>query len=235
MYFNQNIIESIKQNPSKGVLDVCNLTLDKIDDNFEEFSQDEHEILLEAFSLILGIIEAKILYCDSSVPSLSGKINEDCQKIVVFLNNVSNENRERHSQSRIEELKSQYKFALGSGFFYEFSKGDIDRIQKLLSELRDCITISQLLESNHKARLLKRLEKLQSELHKKIFDLDRFWGLVGDAGVAIGKLGNDAKPIVDRIREITNIIWRTQSRAEELPSDFPRPLLEDLGENEPDK
>ena len=55
-------------------------------------------------------------------------------------------------------------------------------------------------------------------MHKKVSDLDHFWGLIGDAGVALGKLGNDAKPIVDRIREITGITWNTQSRAEELPS-----------------
>ena len=56
-------------------------------------------------------------------------------------------------------------------------------------------------------------------------DLDRFWGLVGDAGVVVGKLGKDAKPIVDRIQEVAEIIWRTQARAEELPSGQEMPLL----------
>ena len=56
--------------------------------------------------------------------------------------------------------------------------------------------------------------------------MDRFWGLIGDAGVVVGKLGNDAKPIVDRIREIADIVWRTQSRAEELPSGTKLPQLE---------
>ena len=63
-------------------------------------------------------------------------------------------------------------------------------------------------------------------MHKKVSDLDRFWGLIGDAGVAPGKLGNDAKPIVDRIREIAGITWNTQSRAEELPSGTSFPQLE---------
>jgi hypothetical protein len=58
-------------------------------------------------------------------------------------------------------------------------------------------------------------------------DLDRFWGLIGDAGVVLGKLGNDAKPFVDRIKEIADIVWNTQSRAEELPSGTRPPLLED--------
>jgi hypothetical protein len=91
--------------------------------------------------------------------------------------------------------------------------------------LRVNISESPDIEEKHKQRLLQRLEKLQAELHKKMSDLDRFWGLVGEAGIVLGKFGKDAKPLVDRIREITDIVWRTQSRAEELPSDTQSPLI----------
>jgi len=91
--------------------------------------------------------------------------------------------------------------------------------------MRDLIAESSLFEEKHKRRLLKRLEQLQGELHKRQSDLDHFWGLLGDAGVALGKFGKEAKPFVDRVTEITNIIWRTQSKAEELPSGIKLPLL----------
>ena len=84
---------------------------------------------------------------------------------------------------------------------------------------------SDKFEEDHKRRLLNRLEKLQSELHKRISDLDRFWGLVGDAGVVLGKLGKDAKPIVDRIRELAGIVWNAQKKSEKLPLDSNLPLL----------
>ena len=99
-------------------------------------------------------------------------------------------------------------------------------MQHLINELRVQISKTDALEQEHQQRLLRRLEKLQAEMHKKVSDLDRFWGLVGDAGVVLGKLGNDAKPIVDRIKEIASIVWRTQSRAEELPSGTELPSLE---------
>ncbi|NVM02945.1 MAG: hypothetical protein HWN67_11445, partial [Candidatus Helarchaeota archaeon] len=64
-------------------------------------------------------------------------------------------------------------------------------------------------------------------------NLDKFWGLIGDAGVMIGKFGNDVKPIVDRIREIAEIVWRTQAIAEELPTGMKFPLLKgEKDENE---
>ena len=69
------------------------------------------------------------------------------------------------------------------------------------------------------------LEKLQSELHKKMSNLDRFWGFWGEAGVMLGKFGEDAKPIFDRIREIVEIAWRTQSAAEELRTGLPLPMI----------
>ena len=137
-----------------------------------------------------------------------------------------------YNLTRIEKGKKQYESDVlrfgairGSLFYYEFSQNEIDRIQSLLNELRDLITKSKKFEADHKSRLLNRLERLQSELHKKVSDLDRFWGLVGDAGVVFGKLGEDAKPIVDRIREIASIVWNAQSRAEVLPDKSEFPLL----------
>lgn len=117
------------------------------------------------------------------------------------------------------------KKILNKGFFYEFSDGDLDRVQSLINELREQISGSDLFEDNHRSRLLRRLESLQSEIHKKMSDVDKIWGLVGDAGVVIGKFGKDAKPFVERIKELSQIAWKTQARAEELPSSSQNPLL----------
>jgi hypothetical protein len=91
---------------------------------------------------------------------------------------------------------------------------------------------SEVIEDNHKQHLLKRLERLQSELHKKMSDLDRFLGFVGDAGVVMGKFGKDAKPLTDRIKDIMNIVWRTQARAEELENGAQNPFLKKNNDSE---
>ena len=109
-------------------------------------------------------------------------------------------------------------------FHYALAPLEQSRIQTLINELREIIGASSIYEESHKRRLLLRLEVLQGELHKKLADLDRFWGLIGDAGVAIGKFGKDVKPVVDRIREITQIVWNRQAETEGLPppTDLPR-------------
>lgn len=48
----------------------------------------------------------------------------------------------------------------------------------------------------------------------------------------LGKFGEDVKPIVSRIKEIMDIVWRAQSRAEELPSNTPCPILADNEQKE---
>jgi uncharacterized protein YoxC len=128
-------------------------------------------------------------------------------------------------KSRVDSLQSRFTQAIRGGFSYEFTQADLHRIQALINELREEVAGSTLFEEKHKARLLKRLEQLQSELHKRVSDLDRFWGLIGDAGVALGRFGTAAKPFVDRISEITEIVWNTQKQSEGLPSSVSLPLL----------
>ena len=113
----------------------------------------------------------------------------------------------------------------GEGLVYEFSDNDLNRIQTLINELRDWIGKSKCFEEEHRQRLLRKLEKLQAELHKKIRNLDRFWGLFVDAGIAVGKFGEAVKPMVERIQEIADIVFKVQSAAEKVKGLLPMRLL----------
>ncbi|MNX77823.1 hypothetical protein D3C86_1093830 [compost metagenome] len=153
-----------------------------------------------------------------------GNIVEDCLAMVQFVHKIDAAVQAQANLQKFEEIQERMSKRLGVGFIYEFSQGDLDRIQTLLSELRKEISTSTLYTDGHRDRLLARLEKLQAETHKKMANIDKFWSLLGDAGVALGKFGENSKPMFDRINEILKIVWRTQARAEDLPSDAPPPL-----------
>ncbi|MEM6822708.1 MAG: hypothetical protein AAF558_12305 [Verrucomicrobiota bacterium] len=121
--------------------------------------------------------------------------------------------------SSLEQSKANIGMLMGTEFFYTFTDGDLDKIQKLLEELRRVINETGDIQADHKSRILRRLQKLESELKKNMSDLDRFYGLLVEASVLAEKIGKHSKPIVQLIRTIVNIVWNTQSRAEELPSD----------------
>ena len=178
----------------------------------------------------MEVIESGLLPVSLSYPPVNGVGQGQCQTLFDYIKKIREVCVVEESKLRVATFRNRFRTSLDKGFNYEFSQGDLERVQVLINELRDLISKTERFDKDHQQRLLRRLEKLQSEMHKKVSDLDRFWGLVGDAGVVAGKLGKDAKPFVDRIRDIAAIVWRTQSRAEELPSGTQLPQLDNKPE-----
>jgi hypothetical protein len=225
MLFNDQFLSMLSINPISGAMEVIETVESQFSAYHEGWASQDLDNLLEAYALISGMIDARLLNIALPNIDLVANLDQNCSAIWEFLRGVKDFCRTLDAQARLQSLRLHFKTALSSEFHYEFSQGDLSKIQRFINELRELITDNQDLESDHQERLLRRLEKLQSELHKKVSDLDRFWGLIGDAGVVLGKLGNDAKPIVDRVKEIAEIVWQTQARTEELPSGTNMPLL----------
>ncbi|CAG9275108.1 conserved hypothetical protein [Paraburkholderia unamae] len=227
MKISAEFLSTVKDGPSEAIIEIYGEMETRAQS--QEWSTDDHEFFIEAYALLSGMLQESLLP-DLDLPAdpvINGDIERDCSNIYGFYGHVAEQCRRLEIKARLARLQRSMTATIGAGFGYEFSQGDLDRVQHLVNELRELISASDKFEEKHQRRLLMRLEKLQAELHKRMSDLDHLWGLIGDAGVAFGKLGKDAKPIVDRVREITTITWRTQARTEELPSDAPIPQLED--------
>lgn len=232
MLFSEEFVDSLREDPVRWTIAACDKLIDEIRKSASmDWSRHEFDLLMEAYALIVEVAEAQLLPVTLDFPEVTGSFSDDTCKVVYnYIEFVKRTCESQQSQTRLESLRNRFRVGLTRSFAYEFSQGDLDRIQVLVNQLRSSIAETRGFEPEHQRRLLRRLERLQTELHKKVSDLDRFWGLIGDAGVVLGKLGDDAKPIVDRIREIADIVWRTQSRAEELPSGTKLPELEDHSE-----
>jgi len=229
MLFSEDFIREIEEEPVVGIVEAIKVAFDRLTalntDN-QSWNDDEHELLWEASAFIKALLDEAGLNVPISFPRTTGDIQKNCEMTSQYLEAVKRYFEEQSIALKVESYTNRYSNVFKSSFAYEFSQGDLDRIQELINELRTLISDHPAFEKGHKQRLLKRLEKLQSEIHKRVSDLDRFWGMVGDAGVVLGKFGKDAKPIVDRIRELAQIVWKTQARAEELPSDSKNPMIE---------
>ncbi len=231
MLFSDDFLSEVDSDPIGTIVKICGSVIDQLDlENQEPWTESDKALLLEAVALIDSIMEKNDIGAGPPEPNLGGSTQETCNRFFSYIQKLQVEFLAIKDELALSTLKRRYRTQVGATFSYEFSQGDLDRVQTLVNELREKISEVRDLETEHKQRLLHRLEKLQSELHKRVSDLDRFWGMVGDAGVVLGKLGTDAKPIVDRIKEVTEIVWKTQARSEELPSDSPSPLLGHDGE-----
>jgi len=219
MYFQDEVLESLPEEPNAGIVKICNyffLFWDKE-------PRTKQSLILETYALISTYSETNNL--EIKVPHIDTYSTETINQARSFIEQLREEFEPKAITNQFVQYKSTFATRLGTAFYYEFPEGDLKRIQKLISELRDLISESQEIEEDHKSRLLKKLEKVQSELHKKVSDLDRFWGFFLDASIVLGQAGENVKPMVDRIRELVSIIWPTQTRAYELPSSLPFKLL----------
>lgn len=228
-----HLVQVSKKDDNPTVFDHFNNALEKM--SFVKL-QNKYPQALDLVAEIIANIDEEQYFNHLELPSLPEVGHDKKGNLKEFIKYVAAVRKaikpllddETGSTNRNEFLSAidKKKKKLDKGFFYEFTDGDLKRIQSIINELREQIGASDLFEEDHRQRLLKRLEALQSEMHKKMSDIDRIWGLVGDAGVAIGKFGKDAKPFVSRIKELSQIAWKTQARAEELPSNSGNPLLE---------
>lgn len=223
------IMEQVTTDSVGGVLRLISFAGEQMSDR-QGYSEEDHEVLLEVFALVSSLREADMIYTDVFEPELDGSVQISCSRIWDYLNLVAEQLTAQASVLRLKNLKQKFTVAITNGFGYEFTEGDIKRVQELVNELRDELSKESRLDESHKRRLMARLEALQKELHKKVSDLDNFYGLLGAFGVAAGKLGTDAKPLVDRVKEIVNIAWKSEARAEQLSSSAENPLLGHEGE-----
>lgn len=221
--FNEDFLKGLPSDPEKAAYAMC--------ERFQEVDVEispEHEIenydsYVEAFAALEAYLELVGISFPS--PAFTTDRASNIKAIRDFFNTLFNQLDRKMVNLALASSRDKFRTKFGTVFLYEFSDGDLKRIQVLINELRDLIVASELFDANHKERILKKLEVLQRELHKKISSVDKLWGLIGEGGVALGKFGKDAKPFVDRISEIAQITWRTQARAEELPSGTTLPLL----------
>jgi hypothetical protein len=227
MRYDEAVVDRVRNDPLKELPRICEEAMQAVQPS-GGWNARSHAILVEAYAFLMSLDDAGLVpggFAGKGTIQVVGNHSNEGQQIAALLGALATKFRQQTETLQFESIKAQYAAALGKAFSFEFSQGDLDRVQALINELRKLLTETPGFEDSHRRRLLLRLERLQAELHKRMSDLDHFWGLVGDAGVALGKLGENAKPLVDRFAEIVNIVWRTQAKAEELPSGASLPQL----------
>jgi hypothetical protein len=181
---------------------------------------------------MLGLFQAlaELAGVDAKLPSLSGHAPSDLKKLHQHFEQLRVRFTEQAATAGIKDARERYLVELGHAFRYEFSDGDLKKIQELLNAQRDRIQASPEFNEKHKERLLRKLEQLQVELHKRMSNLDKFYALAGEGAVIVQKYGDAAKPFLDIIKAILRIAWVAQGRAEELPSNAPNILIKTDGQ-----
>lgn len=233
MYFDEEFLKSLPDDWPHAV--------EKIAQRFHSFMEIynfdsvKYYSIVQEVQLLLQVFCRKHQLSQRRLPNLTGTRKANIDNINKFIGYLLNDSKKYIQQQtdakRLKHYKNVFEIAIEDAFHYEFSEGDLDIIQNLINELRKLISTTKELKEEHKRRLLSKLEKVQTELHKRVSDLDRFWGFCIDASIVAGLMGENAKPMFDLIKKIVDIVWPAQTRAYELPSSLPFKLLGQAEDN----
>ena len=229
MYFDEKYIMSLPANPLAAIFRI----LDDFSAQYQAYpsgSEDEYELAKEVCSLLSAYVDREGI--EYQVPVPTGDRQQDIKNVLQFVGTHRKSLQAEITKLGFEQSQQMYRLMLGTTFRYDFSEGDLARVQKLINEVRDLITASSRLEPRHKQRVLGRLEKLQSELNKRVSDFDRFYGTLIELSIAARIIGENCRPLVDRIRELADIVWPVQARAFDLPSNTPFRLPGEIKDGE---
>jgi hypothetical protein len=170
---------------------------------------DHHGDYVEALSILRGFAIARETKLET-FPEIGPQRHQNVASITAYFNRlrdlVRTELSGRYSRGYFETKTEEYVALFSRVSVYEFSEEDFRRVHELVRELRELIRSSSLITEDHKRRLLRRLEAMHAELHKKTSDIDRFWGFIGEAGIAMRKFGEDLAPISERVLELGGIV-----------------------------
>jgi hypothetical protein len=170
---------------------------------------DHHGDYVEALSILRAFAIARDAKLEP-FPQIGPQRHQNVASVTAYFARlrdlVRTELSGRYSRGYFETKTEEYVALFSRVSVYEFSDTDFKRVHDLIRELRELIRASTLITDDHKRRLLRRLEAMHAELHKKTSDIDRFWGFIGEAGIAMRKFGEDLSPISERVLELGGIV-----------------------------
>ncbi|NWC99759.1 hypothetical protein HX869_13515 [Pseudomonas sp. P7779] len=228
MEFSDEFLENINEDPLGVGLSVCRTVTGRC----KPTNAESHgPLLLEATLLLGSMVKGGLLQTLATPPVInSGSLRRasDAYSYVVQIQREIEAILARDNAVQLQsEMEQRFNRLITGTFGYELTEGDLNEVQDLLNRLRDLVTKSEELTDNHKERLLKRLEEVQQELHKKLSKLDKLYCLAIEVSVVAGTIGKNAEPLVKVAKALFGISYRTHAHTEGLPSSTTPQLLGD--------
>lgn len=219
--FDEDYIKNLPKDPISAGIKLCADFRRFHLDSTAEIHLTDYITYLKAHFLLLSL--AHMIGHEIGISNLAEDIEANITYIVTTFNqyeSIFKKASTEHHVSKISELLTGEYY---STIACRFTNSDLGRIKQLINELDRIISETNNLSRSDKTALLGELKIIRPDLEKGSLDLDRFWQLVEVANGMLGKLGKDAEPIAERMREIAVIAWRTPAYVHELSCDAAMP------------
>lgn len=206
-FFPAKILQTLPADNVEALAALC-AEFERFDGHARQMPE-QHNDYVEALSILRAFAMARGAKLDP-FPEIGPQRHQNVSNIAAYFGRlrdaVRSELTKRNSRSYFETKTEEYAALFNKVAVYEFSETDFKRVQDLINELRELIRGSNLITEEHKRRLLRKLDAMHGELNRKTSDIDRFWGFIGEAGIAMRRFGEDLRPISERVQELGSIV-----------------------------
>ncbi len=223
--FDHEYVENLPADSLKAVIRVCNDFNALIANSTTDLGDfgDEYEQTLAAWSLVLELCDRADLR--PPVVDFTGANETNAANIREAICVLGSDVSLAMTNETLRKMRANYAAQLEGIPLYEVSDEDLSLVQQRLTDLRGLIQASGVLNDDQRKRLLARLEVVQTGLHKKMSNLDGIFGFLFDLSALQSEIGADAKPFLDRAKDIARVAEVAYSMTHGMrPSDLPQLL-----------
>lgn len=225
--FSENFINGLPNDPVLAGYDICEAVLDFSRKQLQEtgrpsLSEDQHSYL-NALALFEIYNETHPLNIKFDLPALGTDAEKNSQTIIEFFEGLKANLNELIVKQKLAGFRQTYADKFKKSTSYMFESGERNEIRKLIHELRVLINDLDIVTADHKVRLMDRMGGIHVDLDLRLPNLDRIWGLLGEANIVNARYGVPGRLIVERLYQIVNIAWQAQARAESVDPQSSRP------------
>lgn len=215
--FEDQFINRLPEDPTPAVIVICKEFLAFHAANKNAFSH--YKSYIEALGFIEVYAEANNL--EMSFPKIDEKREQNIVKIEKFFMETCRTYERKYQQANLDDIKKKFASKLKSENVYTADDNEVIILKKQLIALRNEVEKNSLLDEDYKFRIIRKIDKILSTSYKSMTDLNPFWGLIGEKGIIIGKVGTEKKVIPELINFLADTIWKIQLRSEKMPVNTP--------------
>jgi hypothetical protein len=173
---------------------------------------------IEAAMLARHFAEREGLPIADGLPNFKVGLTPEGRQYIVsmfeWLRNYTAYRMDREAADRAEALGEHFDTLLDPEGGYAMTEAQLGELGRALRELREQITLSEMLSVSRRVRLLQRLDKF--ELPAKVASLDPLYGVVMEIFVTAQNLGGAGRVMTARAARIFEILWAAHAHRDGL-------------------
>jgi hypothetical protein len=224
--FDEAFLESLPQDTAGACIAICRQAIafyrTRAADIGKRTLSDDHDTYLHGLALLEAYTARHPHDYDEPAPKVSKSAAENSRAILTYMDRLRGFMQQKLTEEQFDTLRTRYSALLDRGMsHYHFDEHALRRIRRDIHLVREVLKDKTDLSEDQRRHMVARLSKLETELNHPDTDLDRFWGLIGEASLCAAKLGANGDLIVNGIRRILSIVWEAQCEAAGVPPNTP--------------